>query len=153
MSRFQFNVTSSAALAASTNFAYLMAASGGGFKLRRMTLGVVTNTATVPTSQQVVVAVYRVTAMTSPGGAPTVNQLDPNSNANTATPYTTGTPTLGSAASWPIPFNTQSGVDLPWELLEEWVCTKGIANGFAWQNTTNALPSGHQLVLSVEWEE
>ena len=50
-------------------------------------------------------------------------------------------------------FNSQSGVDLPAELLEEWVIAKGTTDGFAFINRTNALPAAHKLVLSVEWEE
>jgi len=60
---------------------------------------------------------------------------------------------LAATASWLIPFNTQSSVDLPWELLEEWVITKGTANGLVFQNMTNAVPTGHNIVTSIEWEE
>jgi len=154
MARFQTQTTSSAALAANTGFAWINAAAGGGFKLRRMTLGVIAG-ATTPTSQQLVVAVYRTTSAGTTPTAGTITKLDPNSNSATATVATafTTAPTLGSTPSWLIPFNTQSGVDLPWELLEEWICTAGTANGFAWVNQTNALPASHSLVLSYEWEE
>lgn len=155
MSRFQSNVVSTAALAANTGFFWINSPAGGGFKIRRMTLGTITNSATTPTSQQLVVAVYRTTSAGTTPVAATATQLDPNSPPNLATVASSFAtpPTLGSTPSWLIPFNTQSGVDLPWEQLEEWSVTKGTANGLAWVNQTNALPTGHQLVLSIEWEE
>lgn len=154
MSRFQTCLTSTAALGANTPFAWINCGAGGGIKLRRMTLGCVAG-ATTPTSQQLVVAVFRTTSAGTTPVAGTINQMDPNSVGPVATVATgfAATPTQASVASWLIPFNTQSGVDLPWELLEEWIVTKGTANGLAFVNTTNALPAAHSLVLSYEWEE
>jgi hypothetical protein len=44
-------------------------------------------------------------------------------------------------------------MDIPAELLEEWICDQGTANGLAFVNIGNALPASHLYVLSVEWEE
>jgi len=52
-----------------------------------------------------------------------------------------------------VAFNSQSGVDLPWELLEEFVVAAGTANGLGFINRDNALPASHQYVISVEVEE
>lgn len=155
MSRFSGQVVSSAALAASTNFAGLFGSSTSGAKLRRITLGTVTNTATTPTSQQLLIGVFRATALGTTSATFTPQQLDQNGPAALGTFVTAWSvqPTLAGTASWLIPFNTQSALDLPWELLEEWVITKGTANGLVFQNMTNAVPAGHQIVLSAEWEE
>jgi hypothetical protein len=62
-------------------------------------------------------------------------------------------PTLAAAPIIRLPFNSQSGMDVPAELLEEWICDQGTANGIAFQNVANALTAGHLYVLTVEWEE
>lgn len=155
MARFSAQAKSSAALAVDTGFAWLQAAAGNGFKLRRVTLGVVAG-ATTPTSQQVTVGINRVTtAGTTPGGGMTPNKLDPNSAAAGSTFKTTYAtpPTTTADDLYRVTFNSQSGVDLPWELLEELICTLGTANGFVFINRDNALPASHSYVLSAEWEE
>jgi hypothetical protein len=64
-------------------------------------------------------------------------------------------PTLGATAAdaYSVSFNTQSGADLPWELLEEWRIGGSTSLGVAFVNRLVALPAGHQISLSVEWEE
>jgi hypothetical protein len=52
-----------------------------------------------------------------------------------------------------VSFNSQSGVDLPWEMMEEFIVAAGTASGLAFINRDNALPASHSYVLSVEWEE
>lgn len=154
MSRFQAQVVSAAAAASGTNFLGWFGSASNGGKLRRVTLGTIAG-ATTPTSQQLQVGVFRATALGTTSTLYTPTQLDPNSApAGCVTPTVWSVqPTLGATASWLIPFNTQSSVDLPWELLEEWVITKGVGNGLVFQNMTNALPSGHSIVASIEWEE
>ncbi|MCT9932444.1 hypothetical protein N5079_19775 [Planotetraspora sp. A-T 1434] len=155
MARYAAQVESSAALAVDTGFAWLMASANNGFKLRRATLGCVAG-ATTPTSQQLVVGINRVTsAGTTPTAGMTPGKLDPNSAAAGAV-WNTGyssPPTNSSSDQFRIPFNSQSGVDLPWELLEEFAVALGTANGLAFINRDNALPASHKYVLSVEWEE
>lgn len=155
MSRFSATVTSAAALAANTAFAWLYPVTGNGFTLRRVTLGVIAG-ATVPTSQQLLVGINRTTnAGTTPGGTVTGAKLNPNSAAAGSVFSTTfGTPpTLTTPDQFSVPFNSQSGVDLPWEGYEEWVVSAGTASGLAFINRNNALPASHSLVLTVEWEE
>lgn len=155
MARFAVQAKSTAALAVDTGFAWLMASSGNGYKLRRLTLGVVAG-ATVPTSQQLVVGINRVTtAGTTPSAGMTPGKMDPNSaaagsvwNTGYATP-----PTNTANDQYRVSFNSQAGVDLPWELLEEFVCASGTANGLAFINRDNALPASHSFVISVELEE
>src|SRR5882672_202695 len=154
MSRFSAQATSTVAGAAGLNFLGLFAGATAGAKLRRVTLGTIAG-ATTPTSQQLQIGVYRATATGTAGSSPVVAQLDPNSGPALCTVganFSAG-PTLAANASWLIPFNTQSSVDLPWELLEEWVITKGTANGLVFQNQTNVLPAGHAILASIEWEE
>ena len=155
MARYSAQAKSATAVAVDTGFAWLQAVAGNGFKLRRVTLGVVAG-ATVPTSQQVTVGINRVTtAGTTPGGGMTPNKLDPNSAAAGATFKTTYAtpPTTTSDDLFRVSFNSQSGVDLPWELLEELIVAAGTANGLVFINRDNALPTSHSYTLSVEWEE
>lgn len=155
MSRFSAQAESSAALAVDTAFAWLYPVTGSGYKLRRVTIGCVAG-AGVPTSQQVVVGINRTsTAGTTPGGGMTGAKLDPNSPAAAAVFSSTfGTPpTLAASDQYRIAFNTQSGADLPWELLEEFIVAAGTTSGLAFVNRDNALPASHKYVLSVEWEE
>jgi hypothetical protein len=155
VARFAVQSTSVAALAVDTAFAWLYPASGGGYKLRRATLGVVAG-AGVPTSQQVVVGINRTTnAGTTPGGGMTPGKLDPNSSAAVATFSTTfGTPPTTTANDqYRVAFNSQSGVDLPWELLEEFIVPAGTTAGLAFINRNNALPASHSYVLALEFEE
>lgn len=166
MARFLSNVTSSTALVATAPsggtanalFANLNASATAGYKLRRVTLGVIAGVG-APTSQQVSVGLVRTSAR---GTATTTNApkaIDPNS---IQTSSITGLDVAWSTvptATWTTPylyqitFNTQSGVDLPFELLEELVCGIGVANGVAFINVGNALPTSHSYTLSVEHEE
>ncbi|WP_086853598.1 hypothetical protein [Amycolatopsis kentuckyensis] len=155
MARYAVQAKSSAALAVDTGFAWLMASANNGYKLRRVTLGVVAGAST-PTSQQLTVGINRVTtAGTTPSAGMTPVKLDPNSaaagsvwNTGYATP-----PTLGTADMYRAAFNSQSGVDLPWELLEELIVSAGTSNGLVFINRDNALPASHSLVISAEFEE
>lgn len=155
MARYAMQVKSTAALAVDTGFGWLMATANNGYKLRRVTLGVVAGAST-PTSQQVTVGINRVTsAGTTPTAGMTPAKLDPNSAAagsvwNTA--YATA-PTLTANDQYRVSFNSQSGVDLPWELLEEFIVASGTANGLVFLNRDNALPASHAYVLSAEFEE
>jgi hypothetical protein len=155
LARYTATVESAAALGVDTAFAWLRPTATGGGKLRRITVGVLAGAST-PTSQQLELGVARTTnAGTTPGGAVTGAPLDANSNAAQMvfnTTYATP-PTLTSPDFYKVAFNSQSGADLPFELLEEVIIAKGTTDGFAFINRTNALPASHKMVLSVEWEE
>jgi hypothetical protein len=139
-------------------FANLNASATAGYKLRRITLGVRAGTG-APTSQQLTVGLVRTTGR---GTATTTNApkaMDPNS---LQTSSITGLDVAWSTvptATWTAPylyevsFNSQSGVDLPFELLEELICGTGVANGIAFLNIGNALPTAHLYSLSVEHDE
>jgi hypothetical protein len=155
MSRYTSQLESVAALAVDTGFAWLRPVAGAGCKLRRVTLGVVAG-ATTPTSQQVVVGVVRTTnAGTTPGTAIATNKLDPNAPTASCSliPSYATPPTVASADAYRIAFNSQSGVDLPFELLEEFQIAAGTTDGLAFINRDNALPASHKYVISLEWEE
>lgn len=155
MARYSAQVKSSTAVAVDTAFAWLMAPAGNGCKLRRVTIGVVAG-ATVPTSQQVTVGINRVsTAGTTPTAGMTPAKLDPNAAAAGMiwdSAFVTP-PTPNANDQYRVSFNSQSGADLPWELLEEFIVTAGTTNGLAFINRDNALPTSHAYTLSVEWEE
>jgi hypothetical protein len=143
-------------------FAGVVAGASANFKVRRIALGVRAG-ASVPTSQQVTVAIFRQSVRTAGTGFSTVTglALDPRSAASAATGVdvttaaaagTTGV-TIGANPLYRFSFNTQSALDLPYELLEELVCDQGTANGIAFVNIGNALPASHLFTLAVEWEE
>jgi hypothetical protein len=166
MARFISTVESTTAIVATAPsgananalFANLNASAAAGYKLRRVTLGCRAGTG-APTSQQLTVAIVRTTAR---GTATTTNApkaMDPN---RLQTSSITGLDVAWSAvptATWTAPylyevtFNSQSGVDLPFELLEELICGIGVANGLAFVNIGNALPTAHLFSLSCEHEE
>lgn len=154
MARYANQLTSVAALASNTGFAWLMASTSGGGRLRRITGGVIAG-ATTPTSQQVTVGIARTTSAGTTPTSLTAQALDPNSGAarmSVASAFSV-VPTLTSPDLWSVTFNTQSGFDLPWEQLEEFIVPNVATGGLAFINRTNALPTSHSYVLSIEWEE
>jgi hypothetical protein len=142
---------------------YWGASATAGYRLRRLQLGVIAG-ATVPTSQQISVGVYRQTvAPAGTGLAAAVLgqpyetwtlQTDPTVGiiATTATTIGTTGPTLAANPIAVIPFNTQATMDLPYEFIEELICPLGTANGFAFVNIGNTLPPSHSIRLNVEIE-
>lgn len=155
MARFTATVESSTALGANTVFASAVAGASNNFKVRRVILGC-RNGASAPTSQQVEVAVFRATARGTATTTTAFAALDPRSAASVSTGLDSAwsvNPTLATNPLTRFSFNTQSGMDIPAELLEEWICDQGTANGIAFENIANALPSGHLLTLTVEVEE
>jgi hypothetical protein len=134
-----------------------------GFRLRRLQLGVIAG-ASVPTSQQISVGVYRQTV--APAGTGIASaipgqpyethtpQTDPTAGffAITATTIGTTGPTLATNPITVIAFNTQSTLDLPYEFVEEMICAIGTANGIAFVNIGNTLPASHQIRISAEIE-
>jgi len=154
MGRYSAYVESSAAIAVDTAFAWLMAPAGSGAKLRRVTVGCVAGAA-VPTSQQLVVGINRVSTAGTTPVAGTIGKLDPNiaTAAMSFDTAFTGAPTLAGSDQFRIPFNSQSGADLPWEGVEEFIIAAGTTNGLAFVNRDNALPPSHKIVLTIEWEE
>jgi|SRR6516165_2029470 hypothetical protein len=166
MARYQATVESVAALsgvapvsAGATNglFGNLTAGANAGYKLRRITLGVRAG-ASVPTSQQLTVAVVRTTVKGTSTNTNAGNRMDPNSNSTSQAALDTAW-TAAPTATYAVPylfevsFNSQSGVDLPFELLEEWIVPVGTANGLAFFNVANALPASHLYTMALEWEE
>jgi len=142
---------------------YWGASATAGYRLRRLQLGVIAG-ATVPTSQQISVGVYRQTVapagtglaaavLGQPYEAHTL-QTDPTVGLIVTTATTIGTtgPTLAANPIAVIPFNTQSTLDVPYEFMEEIICSIGTANGIAFVNIGNTLPPSHQIRLNAEIE-
>lgn len=164
MSRFTSTVESVAAIVATAPsgananalFANIVAGANQGFKLRRLTVGVRAGVGP-PTSQQLSIGLVRTTARGTATITNAPGALDPNT-ASGITGVDTAWSTVPTA-TWTAPYlwefslNSQSGTDLPWELLEEMVCAKGTANGIALVNLGNALPTSHLYTVAMEWEE
>lgn len=142
-------------------FAAVVSAAAFGFKLRRVQIGV--RATGTPTSQQVTVGLYRQTVRAS--GTGLSNQAgvnletgttvtDPTSGVDFTTATTAGTtgPTIGANPIAKYTFNTQSFVDVPYELLELVEVSIGTANGLALVNIGATLPSTHLFVAGLEWE-
>lgn len=164
MGRFNTTVESTTAIVAtapsggSANalFANLVAGSVQGCKIRRVTLGVRAGTG-APTSQQITVAAVRTTARGTATSTTTLGSMDQN-GASQITGLDTAWSTVPTA-TWTAPyayeltFNTQSGADVPWELLEEFVILKGANNGLGFINVGNALPTSHLITMAIEEDE
>lgn len=143
-------------------FAALVAGAANGFVLRRLFIGVRAG-ASVPTSQQMTVALFRQTVRALGTGLSTVvgqncelyTTASGVSGIDVTTAATAGTngPTLAATKLHEWSFNTQSGLDIPAELLEQWQVLLGTANGLALVNIGNALPTSHLFTVSAEWEE
>ena len=159
VARYNAQLVSGTALATNTAFAWLGYSATVGFRLRRVTLGVVAGTG-APTSQQVSVGFNPTNAgaISTPVNVTNykLNRDSAASSCNLISGWTTP-PTLGAQSTdqYTVSFNTQSGVDLPWELLEELGNNSAPATnvGIAFVNRQNALPSAHAYTISVEWEE
>lgn len=145
---------------ANSLFANLVGSTTMPLKIRRITIGVRAGVG-APTSQQMTVALVRTTAR---GTLATNNPGKAMDGANTSTPFGPGLDATWSAvptATWTAPyfdeypFNTQATLDLPYELLEELIVAPAAANanGLAFFNVGNALPTAHLYTLRVEWEE
>jgi hypothetical protein len=156
VARYTGVVTSSAALANDTEFAWLMGTANGGGILRRVILGVRhTTAATAVTDFQTKVGINRVTtAGTTPtGGTETAASLRHGAARMEFDTAFSAVPTKAGVDSLVIPFNAKSGVDIPTEFLEEFTIDKVATDGLTWVNRGGALPSSHVFELTIEWEE
>lgn len=144
-------------------FAALVAGASANFKLRRLVIGIRAGTG-APTSQQVTVGIYRQTVRVVGTGFSTItgSALDQRGAASSITglDYTTGTtagttgPTIAATPLYRFTFNTQTGVDLPFDGPDEdVVIDQGTANGLAFVNLGNALPASHLFTITAVWDE
>lgn len=143
-------------------FAAIVAGAANGFVLRRLFIGVRAGGAP-PVSQQMTIGLYRQTVRAVGTGFSTkvgqncelyttasgVSGLD----VTTAAAAGTTGPTIAGTPLHEWSFNTQSGLDIPAELLEQWQVLLSTANGLALVNLGNALPASHLYTVSAEWEE
>lgn len=135
-----------------------------GFRFRRLQLGVMTTSATVPTSQQIQVGIYRQTVAPAGTGIATAvpgqaletwtPQTDPTAGIFAITATTIGTtgPTIATNPIIKPTFNSQNTLDVPYEFIEEIVSAIGTANGIAFVNLGNTLPANHFITVGVEIE-
>jgi hypothetical protein len=167
MARFNTVVESATALGTGINsasattggmFAALILTASSAFRLRRLTFGVRAGVG-APTSQQMSIAIIKATVRGTQTTTATALKLDSNSfatNVAVDSAWST-TPTLAGVTvpfySYEVSFNSQSGVDLPWELLEEMYTSGASGNGYAFFNIGNALPTSHLYTMAAEWEE
>jgi len=158
MARYTAQVTSAAALADDTAFAWLMGTANGGGLLRRVILGVRhTTAATAVTDFQCKVGINRVTsAGTTPTGGTENSNLTRQGTARMEFDTAFATPpTQGAEATdfLTIPFNAKSGVEIPFEFLDEWEVDNVVTDGLAFVNRGGALPASHLYDLTFEFEE
>jgi hypothetical protein len=171
MARYSASIVSQTAQLAGVNatttvngyMGYWGGSSTSGFRLRRVTLGVRAG-ASVPTSQQISVALYRQTVAPSGTGIASAvlgqalethtPQTDPTAGIFAITATTIGTtgPTLATNPFRTITFNTQTTIDYPFEFMEECVSAIGTANGIAFVNIGNTLPASHFITIDCEIE-
>ena len=155
MARYKTAVESAAAVGAGVTFANVPAGTTGGYKLRRVILGVRAG-AGVPTSQQLTVGIRRATARGTATTTVAHERMDPGSVPAVSPGIDTVwsvNPTLAAATLLAASFNSQSGVDLPIEAMEELLAAAGNANGLALVNVGNALPASHLYTVTLEIEE
>ena len=171
MARYSASIVSQTAQLAGVNatttvngyMGYWGGSATSGYRLRRVTLGVRAG-ASVPTSQQISVALYRQTVAPSGSGIAAAvlgqplethtPQTDPTAGIFAITAATIGTtgPTLAANPFKTVTFNTQSAVDYPFEFMEELVSAIGTANGVAFVNIGNTLPAAHFITIDAEIE-
>jgi hypothetical protein len=142
---------------------YWGASATAGFRLRRIKWGAIAG-ASVPTSQQISLGIYRQT--TAPAGTGLAAavlgqpleiwtpQTDPTVGLIATTAITIGTtaPVLAANPITVIPLNTQSNDETQFEFLDELICNLGTANGIAFVNIGNTLPASHSIRLNIEIE-
>jgi hypothetical protein len=138
--------------------AYWMAGASAGFRLRRVKVGVETTTGVVPTSQQVRLGLYRITAAGTNTNITTVAgqaleswvPADPTGGLIVPSSATASTsvPTVAANPIDTLMFNSQAYLDVPWDYIEELVIGSGTANGIGFVLITNALPTNHFLVVT-----
>jgi hypothetical protein len=142
----------------------LVAGAAQNYRLRRVKAGIRTTTAVVPTSQQYTLKLFRQTVRIAGTGFSTQvpSNLDPRGAASQITGFdittaltagTTGPTLLGTTGMDGVTLNTQSYADVPWDLIEEYFCDQGTANGLAFVNIGVALPANHFFVITVTDEE
>lgn len=155
MARYKGQLSSSSALANDTGFAWLMGHANEGAKLRRVIIGVRhTTAATAVTDFQTKVGINRVTGDGTTITAGTITKDDlrhPTPNMRFASAWATA-PALASVDSLTIPFNAKSGVDLPFEFLEEFWIDNAVTDGFAFVNRGGALPASHVFDFTLAFE-
>ena len=153
MSRYALQVVSGTALAANTAFAGVIGTSSVHCKIRRVILGTVAGTSAVA-DQQLVVGLNRATAAgtntsVSPIG---FDDLGPAPSCSVLTAFSVQ-PTLGTNDFARVAFNAKSGVDLPFEMLEELIVPAVTATPIVFVNRVNALPASTSYVITIETEE
>jgi len=157
MARYKAQLTSGAALASGTAFAWLGYSSATGLRLRRVIIGVIAGSSAV-SSQQLQVGI-NPTHAGSPNTPVNATAFPMNSafaaNSNNLISAWTGAPTLNASDEITLTFNSQSGGDFPWEIPEDLSPPYAPATnvGFAFVNRVNTMPSGSSYTLTVEWEE
>lgn len=153
MARYITPVTSATALAVDTAF-LAVTSSAVRYRLRRIIIGTVAGTSAVA-DQQLVFGINRASAAGTTSTTLTPGKLDDGSAAAgvvIASAWSVA-PTLAAQDLARVPFNAKSGVDLPWEMLEELWGPGASATPLVFVNRNNALPASTSYVITVEHEE
>jgi hypothetical protein len=155
VARYTTPVTSVAALAVDTAFAAITGSATQGGKIRRVIIGTVAGTGAV-NDMQLVFGINRASARGTATTTLTPGKLDTRTAAATITGIDTVwsvAPTLAAQDLARIPFNAKSGVDLPWEMLEELCFENSTTIPVVFVNRVNALPASTSYVVTIEHEE
>jgi hypothetical protein len=154
VARYAATVTSGTALAVNTAFAGVTGTAAIGCLIRRVTIGTVAGTSAVA-DQQLVVGFNRATALGTTSGTLTPIQLNPLAPAAACSLITSWSvqPTLGTNDFYRVAFNAKSGVDLPFELLEQLFVPAATATPVVFVNRVNAAPASTSYSITIETEE
>jgi hypothetical protein len=138
-----------------------VAAAAANFKLRRVMVGVRGPAGSV-TSDQHSIAICRQTVRAAGTGLANTagqnidqrGQVDPTSgmDSTTATTFGTNGPTVTANPLKKLTFNTQTSWDVPFDYIEDVIIDQGTANGIAFVNIGNALPSSHLFTIDATVE-
>src|SRR3954465_6052090 len=154
MGRYITPVTSGTAIAVDTAFAGVVGTASVRCRVRRVIIGTVAGTSSVA-DQQPVVGINRATAAGTASSTLTPGKLDDLSAAPDCSVVAAWSvqPTLGAQDLGRVPFNAKSGVDLPWELIEELWVPAVVATPVVFVNRGNAMPASTSYVITIETEE
>lgn len=154
MARYLTPVTTATALAANGAIASVVS-TNVRFRIRRIILGSVAGTSAV-NDQQVLVGFNRATARGTATTTLTPGRMDDGTAAAGIVGVDSAwsvQPTLAAQDLFVVPFNLKSGVDLPFEMLEELWGPAATATPIVLVNRVNAMPSATSYAVTIEHEE
>lgn len=152
MARYVYSGTTAAALANGNAVASIVPTASVGFRLRRVTLGMVNSGGSI-TDFDAAVGINRASARGTSSGTATAMSEDPLAPTSPITGVDNAwsvQPTLAAADGPLLPFNSRGGIDQSWEFPDEILSTSGTANPIVLvQRSGAALPASHSIAWTV----